>query len=141
MGLPSLSPDEVISIQSDDLILEAFKRMRDNQVGAWQLQLTVKDFISTVVSTDQEFGRPTSPVTCRVDSTLGSVTQSLATKKTRKKKRCNSILQPLQALSREAKIEAEGSVSSCIGSLASSSFPHLIQNINDATRMLKIRAN
>ncbi|XWS69750.1 hypothetical protein CRYUN_Cryun04dG0206000 [Craigia yunnanensis] len=33
LGLPFMSSDEVISIQSDDLVLEAFKRMRDNQVG------------------------------------------------------------------------------------------------------------
>ncbi|KAE8682976.1 SNF1-related protein kinase regulatory subunit gamma-1-like [Hibiscus syriacus] len=112
MGLPFMSPDEDISVQSDDLILEAFKRMRDNQVGGLAVveepgkkivgnvsirdnrhlmlkpelftnfrQLTVKDFISTVVSTGQDFGRPTSPVTCKVDSTLGGVIQNLATKK------------------------------------------------------------
>ncbi|KAK8567255.1 hypothetical protein V6N13_105235 [Hibiscus sabdariffa] len=112
MGLPFMPPNEVISVQSDDLILEAFKRMRDNQVGGLAVvegpgkkivgnvsirdirhlllkpelfsnfrQLTVKDFISIVVSTGQEVGRPTTPVTCKVDSTLGSVIQSLATKK------------------------------------------------------------
>ncbi|KAB1994145.1 hypothetical protein ES319_D13G080100v1 [Gossypium barbadense] len=33
MGLPFMSSNEVISIQNDDLVLEAFKRMRDNHVG------------------------------------------------------------------------------------------------------------
>ncbi|KAL0910107.1 hypothetical protein M5K25_021046 [Dendrobium thyrsiflorum] len=33
LGLPFMSYDEVISIQSDDLILEGFKRMKDNRIG------------------------------------------------------------------------------------------------------------
>ncbi|XP_020217607.1 SNF1-related protein kinase regulatory subunit gamma-1-like [Cajanus cajan] len=33
LGLPFMSTDEVISIQSSELILEAFKQMRDNQIG------------------------------------------------------------------------------------------------------------
>ncbi|KAJ1386033.1 CBS domain [Sesbania bispinosa] len=33
LGLPFMSPDKVISIQSKELILEAFKQMRDNQIG------------------------------------------------------------------------------------------------------------
>ncbi|XP_073006638.1 SNF1-related protein kinase regulatory subunit gamma-1-like isoform X1 [Typha latifolia] len=33
LGLPFMSYDEVVSINSDDLILEAFKRMRDNRIG------------------------------------------------------------------------------------------------------------
>ncbi|XWS64297.1 hypothetical protein CRYUN_Cryun06bG0174100 [Craigia yunnanensis] len=111
LGLPFITSDEVISIQSDDLVLEAFKRMRDNQVGGLPVvegprnkivgnvsikdirhlllkpelfsnlrQLTVKDFMNTVVSIGQEFGRLTPPITCKVDSTLASVIQSLATK-------------------------------------------------------------
>ncbi|MBA0667598.1 hypothetical protein Goklo_000662 [Gossypium klotzschianum] len=112
MGLPFMSSNEVISIQNDDLVLEAFRRMRDNHVGGLPVvegpskkivgnvsirdirhlllkpelfsnfrQLTVEDFISTVVSTGQEIGRVTTPITCKVDSTLGSVIQSLATKR------------------------------------------------------------
>ncbi|KAB1994147.1 hypothetical protein E1A91_D13G083100v1 [Gossypium mustelinum] len=112
MGLPFMSSNEVISIQNDDLVLEAFKRMRDNHVGGLPVvegpskkivgnvsirdirhlllkpelfsnfrQLTVEDFISTVVSTGQEIGRVTTPITCKVDSTLGSVIQCLATKR------------------------------------------------------------
>lgn len=33
LGLPFVSGDKVVSIESTELILEAFKRMRDNQIG------------------------------------------------------------------------------------------------------------
>ncbi|KAL3511161.1 hypothetical protein ACH5RR_030562 [Cinchona calisaya] len=33
LGLPFMNPDEVVSISSDELILEAFKKMKDNQIG------------------------------------------------------------------------------------------------------------
>ncbi|XP_071926793.1 SNF1-related protein kinase regulatory subunit gamma-1-like isoform X2 [Coffea arabica] len=33
LGLPFMTPDEVVSVQSDELILEAFKKMKDNQIG------------------------------------------------------------------------------------------------------------
>lgn len=33
LGLPFVSKDKVISSQSDELILEAFKKMKDNQIG------------------------------------------------------------------------------------------------------------
>ncbi|KAG5087801.1 hypothetical protein AAZX31_01G041600 [Glycine max] len=33
LGLPFMSTDEVISIQSNELILEAFKQMKDNRIG------------------------------------------------------------------------------------------------------------
>ncbi|KAK1265110.1 SNF1-related protein kinase regulatory subunit gamma-1-like [Acorus gramineus] len=33
LGLPFMSYDEVIAIKSDELILEAFKRMKDNKIG------------------------------------------------------------------------------------------------------------
>ncbi|XP_070016211.1 SNF1-related protein kinase regulatory subunit gamma-1-like [Nicotiana sylvestris] len=33
LGLPYMSPNEVISIRSDELIFEAFKKMRDNNIG------------------------------------------------------------------------------------------------------------
>ncbi|XP_022726416.1 SNF1-related protein kinase regulatory subunit gamma-1-like isoform X2 [Durio zibethinus] len=111
LGLPFMSSDEVISIQGDDLVLEAFKRMKDNQVGGLPVvegprkkivgsvsmrdirhlllkpelffnfrQLTVKDFMDTVVSMGQELGRLPPPITCKVDSTLASVIQTLTTK-------------------------------------------------------------
>ncbi|KAK9276779.1 hypothetical protein L1049_006315 [Liquidambar formosana] len=106
-----MSSDEVISIQSNELILEAFKRMRDNQIGGLPAvegpnqkivgnvsirdirylllkpelfsnfrQLTVKDFMDTIVSTAQETGKIVPPITCKLDSTLGTVIHILATK-------------------------------------------------------------
>lgn len=33
LGLPFMSSNEVISVKGDDLILEAFKRMKDNRIG------------------------------------------------------------------------------------------------------------
>ncbi|KAG5226677.1 SNF1-related protein kinase regulatory [Salix suchowensis] len=33
VGLPFVSADEVVSVQSDELILEAFKKMKDNEIG------------------------------------------------------------------------------------------------------------
>lgn len=33
LGLPYMSADEVISVRDDELILEAFKKMRDNNIG------------------------------------------------------------------------------------------------------------
>lgn len=33
LGLPFMSPDEVVTVQGNDLILEAFKRMKDNMIG------------------------------------------------------------------------------------------------------------
>ncbi|OIW16903.1 hypothetical protein TanjilG_01768 [Lupinus angustifolius] len=33
LGLPFMSPHDVISVSSNDLILEAFKQMRDNKIG------------------------------------------------------------------------------------------------------------
>ncbi|KAJ7953767.1 SNF1-related protein kinase regulatory subunit gamma-1-like [Quillaja saponaria] len=111
LGLPFMSSDEVISIQSNDLILEAFKRMRDNQIGGLPVvegpkrmivgnvsirdirhlllkpelfsdfrKLTAMDFMKTIVSTTQETGKVVLPITCKLDSTVGSVVHSLASK-------------------------------------------------------------
>ncbi|KAF3431420.1 hypothetical protein FNV43_RR26151 [Rhamnella rubrinervis] len=111
LGLPFMSCDEVVSIQSDELILEAFKRMRDHQIGGLPVvegpkkkivgnvsirdirylllkpelfsnfrKLTVRDFMNTIVSTTQETGKITPAITCKVNSTLGSVIHSLASK-------------------------------------------------------------
>ncbi|CAI9092707.1 OLC1v1028024C1 [Oldenlandia corymbosa var. corymbosa] len=33
LGLPFMTPDEVVGVQGDELVLEAFKKMRDNQIG------------------------------------------------------------------------------------------------------------
>ncbi|XP_061338786.1 SNF1-related protein kinase regulatory subunit gamma-1-like [Gastrolobium bilobum] len=109
MGLPFMSTDEVISIQSNELILEAFKQMRDNQIGGLPVvegpkkriignlsirdirhlllrpelfsnfrNLTVMDFMNKIVSTSQETGKVTRPITCKPDSTLQSVIHTLA---------------------------------------------------------------
>ncbi|TXG46625.1 hypothetical protein EZV62_027876 [Acer yangbiense] len=43
-------------------------------------QLTVGDFMNTVVSTTPDSGRVMPPITCRMESTLGSVIHSLASK-------------------------------------------------------------
>ncbi|KAK1551651.1 hypothetical protein Q3G72_002057 [Acer saccharum] len=101
----------VISIQGDELILEVFKQIRENQIGGLPVmegpqmkiignvsirdirhlllkpelfsnfrQLTVGDFMNTVVSTTPDSGRVMPPITCRMESTLGSVIHSLASK-------------------------------------------------------------
>ncbi|XP_008446319.2 SNF1-related protein kinase regulatory subunit gamma-1-like isoform X2 [Cucumis melo] len=111
LGLPFVSCKEVISIQSNELILEAFKRMRDNHIGGLPVvegpkkrivgnisirdirylllkpelfsnfrKLTVMDFIKTIVTLTHEIGKLAPPITCRLDSTLGSVIHSLASK-------------------------------------------------------------
>ncbi|KAG7032195.1 SNF1-related protein kinase regulatory subunit gamma-1-like protein, partial [Cucurbita argyrosperma subsp. argyrosperma] len=102
---------QVITIQSQELILEAFKRMRDNHIGGLPVvegpknrivgnisirdirylllkpeifsnfrKLTVMDFIKTVVMLIQDVGKLAPPIICKLDSTLGSVIHSLASK-------------------------------------------------------------
>ncbi|XP_007224598.1 SNF1-related protein kinase regulatory subunit gamma-1-like [Prunus persica] len=109
-GLPFMSSDEVISIGCNDLILEAFKKMRDNQIGGLPVvegpkrkivgnvsmrdirylllkpdifsnfrKLTVRDFMSTITTT-HEIGKVIQPITCKLESTLGNVIHSLASK-------------------------------------------------------------
>lgn len=111
LGLPFMSSNEVVSIQSNELILEAFKKMKDYHIGGLPViegpnkkiignvsirdirhlllkpqlfsnfrQLTVMDFMNTVVSTTHDTGRVITPITCKLDSTLGSVIYSLASK-------------------------------------------------------------
>ncbi|GAB4839965.1 SNF1- protein kinase regulatory subunit gamma-1-like [Ancistrocladus abbreviatus] len=111
LGLPFMSCDDVVSIQSNELILEAFKRMKDYQIGGLPVvegprkkivgnvsmrdikylllkpelfssfrQLKVQDFINTIAMQTQEVGRVVPPITCKLDSTLGSVIHSLASK-------------------------------------------------------------
>ncbi|XP_004297330.1 PREDICTED: SNF1-related protein kinase regulatory subunit gamma-1-like isoform X2 [Fragaria vesca subsp. vesca] len=110
LGLPFMSSDEVISVQSDDLILEAFKKMKDNQIGGLPVvqgtqkqivgnvsitdirhlllkpelfsnfrKLTVRDFTSTI-STSQNIGKAVPAITCNLESTLGNVIETLASK-------------------------------------------------------------
>ncbi|KDO82823.1 hypothetical protein CISIN_1g011306mg [Citrus sinensis] len=111
LGLPFMSSDEVITIQSNELILEAFKRMKDNNIGGIPVvegqqkkivgnvsirdirhlllkpelfsnfrQLTVRDFMNAVVPTTPDSGKVNPPITCKLESTLGSVIHSLASK-------------------------------------------------------------
>ncbi|XP_050375206.1 SNF1-related protein kinase regulatory subunit gamma-1-like [Argentina anserina] len=110
LGLPFMSSDEVISVQSGDLILEAFKKMKDNQIGGLPViegtkkqivgnvsirdirhlllkpelfsnfrKLTVRDFTSTI-STCQNIGKAVPAITCNLESTLGNVIETLASK-------------------------------------------------------------
>ncbi|OVA13309.1 CBS domain [Macleaya cordata] len=112
LGLPFMPRNEVISIKSDELILEAFKRMKDNHIGGLPVvegpdrqiignvsirdirflllkpeffsnfrQLTVMDFINTIVSMTEESGRLVPPITCKPDASLGSVIETLASKR------------------------------------------------------------
>ncbi|KAJ6683623.1 hypothetical protein OIU85_007322 [Salix viminalis] len=87
VGLPFVSADEVVSVQSDELILEAFKKMKDNEIGGLPIVEgpnkkihTVMDFMNTVVSTTEGTGRVTPPITCKPDATLGSLVHVLASK-------------------------------------------------------------
>ena len=43
-------------------------------------KLTVENFMNTIVSATQETGRIVQPITCKLDSPLGSVIHSLASK-------------------------------------------------------------
>ncbi|XP_062160959.1 SNF1-related protein kinase regulatory subunit gamma-1-like [Alnus glutinosa] len=109
LGLPFMTSAEVVSIQGNELILEAFKRMRENQIGGLPVvggpskkivgnvsirdirylllepelfsnfrKLTVMDFLHTIAT--QEIGKAIPPIICNLDSTLGSVIQSLSSK-------------------------------------------------------------
>ncbi|XP_010552593.1 PREDICTED: SNF1-related protein kinase regulatory subunit gamma-1-like [Tarenaya hassleriana] len=111
LGLPFMSPDEVVSIESDELVLEAFKRMRDNNIGGLPVveganktivgnismrdirylllqpevfsnfrHLTVRGFATKIATAGEEYGKAIPAVTCKPDSTLGSVINSLASK-------------------------------------------------------------
>ncbi|KDP21218.1 hypothetical protein JCGZ_21689 [Jatropha curcas] len=109
-GLPFMSADEVVSIQSSELILEAFKQMRENQIGGLPVvegpkkkivgSLSIRDIrhlllepelftnfrqltvsdFTQIISSTQETGRVIPPITCKVDVTLGSVIHILASK-------------------------------------------------------------
>ncbi|KAF8093866.1 hypothetical protein N665_0376s0012 [Sinapis alba] len=111
LGLPFMSPNEVISIDSKEHILEAFKRMRDNNIGGLPVvegtnkkivgnismrdirylllqpevfsnfrKLTVKNFTTKIATAGEEYGLAIPAITCRLDSTLGSVINSLASR-------------------------------------------------------------
>ncbi|CAA7397253.1 unnamed protein product [Spirodela intermedia] len=103
-GLPFMSYGEVISVSGDDLILEAFKLMKDNRVGGLPVvegprrkivgSVSIHDvrflllrpelFSSFRRLTVTDFLRSTAPaefpVTCSSDATLGSVIEALASR-------------------------------------------------------------
>ncbi|KAK7824956.1 snf1-related protein kinase regulatory subunit gamma-1-like [Quercus suber] len=109
LGLPFMAPAELISIQGDELILEAFKRMRDFQIGGLPVveapkkkivgNVSIKDIRYLLLKPElfsnfrkltvmdfmqtiasQETGKVIPPITCKLDSTLASVIQRLALK-------------------------------------------------------------
>ncbi|XP_008813531.2 SNF1-related protein kinase regulatory subunit gamma-1-like [Phoenix dactylifera] len=105
LGLPFMSHNEVISINSDELILEAFKRMKDNKIGGLPVvegpgrkivgSLCLRDIKFLLLKPDlfSNFRQLTvmdfmkiigytmaSLATCAPDACLGSVIDSLASK-------------------------------------------------------------
>lgn len=111
LGLPYMSPDEVICVQNDELILEAFKKMKENNIGGLPVvegpkrkivgnvsirdirflllkpelfsnfrQLTVTGFMNTVASATHDATKVSTPITCKLESTLGNVIDTLASK-------------------------------------------------------------
>uniref|UniRef100_N1QZH9 CBS domain-containing protein n=1 Tax=Aegilops tauschii TaxID=37682 RepID=N1QZH9_AEGTA len=67
LGLPFMSLDEVITVNSDDLILEAFKCMKDNKIGG-----------VPVVEGGNGLVKP--PLTCAPDASMGSVIDSIGSR-------------------------------------------------------------
>ncbi|KAL8532537.1 hypothetical protein ACS0TY_008943 [Phlomoides rotata] len=111
LGLPFMSSDRVVSVEENELILEAFKKMKDNRIGGLPViegetrrilgnvsirdirflllkpelfanfrELTVKDFIATVAVATNDSGRTGTAITCKADSTLGNVIDTLASR-------------------------------------------------------------
>ncbi|TQD80516.1 hypothetical protein C1H46_033932 [Malus baccata] len=109
-GLPFMSSEEVISITSNDLILEAFKMMRDNKIGGLPVvegpkknivgNVSIRDIrylllkpelfsnfrkltvrdFMSTIATTNEIGKVIQPITCKLGSPLGNVIESLASK-------------------------------------------------------------
>ncbi|CAK7328472.1 unnamed protein product [Dovyalis caffra] len=109
-GLPFMSADEVISVQSNELILESFKKMKENKIGGLPVvegpnkkiigNLSIRDIkhlllepelfsnfrqhrvvdFMNTISTTKETGRVVPPITCKPDATLGSLIHTLASK-------------------------------------------------------------
>ncbi|CAI0386806.1 unnamed protein product [Linum tenue] len=109
LGLPFMSPDKVICIQSDELILEAFKLMRDNEIGGLPVvegpkrkivgNISIRDIRFLLLKRElfnnfrqltvkdfmmtissHENSKVMPPITCKSDATLGSVIHHLASK-------------------------------------------------------------
>ncbi|XP_004298442.1 PREDICTED: SNF1-related protein kinase regulatory subunit gamma-1-like [Fragaria vesca subsp. vesca] len=110
LGLPFMSCNEVIDIQSEDLIMEAFKKMKEQKIGGLPVvdgqkkklvgNVSVSDIryvflkhdllsnfrkltvmdFLTTISTSKEPGNPIQPITCNIESSLGNVIEILASK-------------------------------------------------------------
>ncbi|CAH1414250.1 unnamed protein product [Lactuca virosa] len=111
LGLPFVAKDKVISSDSNELILEAFKKMKDNQIGGLPVvegptkkivgnvsikdirflllkqklftnfrRLTTRDFMNTIAATSEETMKVISPITCKLNATLGDVISTLSSK-------------------------------------------------------------
>ncbi|CAN1321312.1 SNF1-related protein kinase regulatory subunit gamma-1-like [Linum perenne] len=109
LGLPFMSAEKVISIQSDEFILEAFKLMRDNEIGGLPVvegpkkkivgNISIRDIRFLLLKRElfdnfrqltvkdfmrtiatHENGKVMPPITCKLDATLGSVVHHLASK-------------------------------------------------------------
>ncbi|KAL3636283.1 SNF1-related protein kinase regulatory subunit gamma-1-like [Castilleja foliolosa] len=112
LGLPFMSRDQVVTVQDNELILEAFKKMKEKEIGGLPVTeggtrkiignisirdirflllkpelfsnfsnfrgLTVKDFIAIVGAATKDTGRTVTPITCKPDSTLSNVIDTLA---------------------------------------------------------------
>ncbi|XP_042496216.1 SNF1-related protein kinase regulatory subunit gamma-1-like [Macadamia integrifolia] len=109
-GLPFMTCNEVITVNSDELILEAFKRMKDNQIGGLPViegphrkivgNVSMRDIrhlllkpelfsnfrnltakdFINVLASTQESGKVLAPITCKPDALLGNVIETLAAK-------------------------------------------------------------
>ncbi|GJX97298.1 hypothetical protein Tco_0353096 [Tanacetum coccineum] len=76
--------DWLFSSQSNELILEEFKKMKDYQIGGLLVvegplkkivgnKLTVKDFLNIIVATSEENIKVVSPITCKVSNDAISI--------------------------------------------------------------------
>ncbi|WCJ32483.1 SNF1-related protein kinase regulatory subunit gamma-1-like [Euphorbia peplus] len=111
-GLPFMSSDEVVCIQKDELILEAFKQMKDNHIGGLPAvegphkkivgSISIRDIrhlllepqlfkkfrqlrvmdFMMTISPNKEAGKVKPPITCRADVTLGGVIDRLSSNST-----------------------------------------------------------
>ncbi|KAJ4973342.1 hypothetical protein NE237_006516 [Protea cynaroides] len=110
LGLPFMSHNEVITVKSDELILEAFKRMKDHQIGGLPVvegpqrkivgNISMRDIrhlllkpglfsnfrlltakdFINTLSSTPEFGRAFTPITCKPNALLSNVIETLASK-------------------------------------------------------------
>ncbi|KAL0372441.1 UNVERIFIED_CONTAM: SNF1-related protein kinase regulatory subunit gamma-1-like [Sesamum calycinum] len=111
LGLPFMSSDQVVSVRDNELILEAFKKMKEKEIGGLPVlegstrkvignisirdirilllkpelfrsfrEVTVKDFVCTIASATNDPAKTVTPITCKPNSTLGNVIDTLASR-------------------------------------------------------------